>query len=159
MPSEKLRYLKLSCGPSAPLEWKELKEQLPKLGIDRLADILIYSSESHHILRKLLTGTLGIQLANGEWEKAKGAIDYALHFPDYIRYTECGHGQIIEEIRTSLELLAAQEQDHFAIRIAEYAIDKAQSITENFEDDREWTSSLENLREWVDVMKLSKKMV
>ncbi len=157
MSSEKLRYLKLRCGPSAPLEWSELKEQLPKLGIDRLADILFHSSENNDILKKLLMGTVGIQLAMGEWEKTKAAIDYAFHFPDYVRYTEHGHGQIIEEIITSLELLVDQGQEHFAIRIAEYAIEKAQSIAENFEDGWDWTSSIENLRQWVKMLKVSDK--
>ncbi len=147
MPSERSRYLKRS--PNAPLHWNELKEHLLRLGENRLADIILDRSHGDSVLAKVVMVAAGIHSANGNWEKAKTAIDYALHFPDYVRYTEHGHEQVLDEIKISLALLVKQSQTAFALRIGLYAIERAQEIAENFEEDFEWTSTLEDLEKWL----------
>ena len=153
MPSEKSRYLERNRGPEAPVEFMELKKHLSLFGTDRMAEILWIRAQYDDVLAKSLMGCAGILLSNGDWEKAKTAIDYALHFPDYVRYTDGGHGQILEEIKTTLEDLTKQNQREFALRIGQYVIERGHEISENFEDDWDWTSSLSNLKEWVHEMK------
>ena len=152
MPSEKSRYLNRKRGPMPPMDFNELKDHLPSLGSERLADLLWIRAEQDEILRKVLMAAVGIQSASGDFEKAKIAIDYALHFPDFIRYTEDGHGQILEEIKVCLENIANNGKREFAIRVARHAIDRGQEVAENFQDDWDWTSSLKNLSEWANKM-------
>jgi len=93
--------------------------------------------------------TVALEKADGDLEKAKKAIDYALHFPEWVRYTEDGHDQVIEEIKIALEQLSNQGQKEFADSIARYAIDCGERIMENFEDDWSWSYSLNQLKEWL----------
>lgn len=88
--------------------------------------------------------------AAGDYEKAKAAVDYAIDFPDYVRYSERGHGQILEEIKSAVQSLAGGSHREFAIWLAQYAIERAEEIAANFEDDWEWRYSLEGLAECVD---------
>lgn len=85
-----------------------------------------------------------------DWEPIKAAIDYALHFPEFVRYTESGHGQILDEIRNTLELLVQQGNCELALRAAQHAITLGHEVAENFEDDWDWNSSLNELTRWAD---------
>ena len=149
MPSEKSRYLNKDCVPSAPLNFTELKQNLPSFGIKRLVEILWMSSQRDHVLRKALMVSVGIQLADGNLEKAKAAIDYALHFPDYIRYNDRGYGLILSEIRVTLECLEDKINKEFVLSVAQYAFELGQVVSENFEDDWDWISDLEDLEHWI----------
>lgn len=149
MPSERSRYIAKNRGPSIPLEMNKFRDLLPSLGIDRLAEIAWIRAEEDDTLCKALMASVCLRTANGNWEKAKGAIAYALHFPDYVRYTEDGHGLILHEITLALQALTKQGQQDFALRVAKFAADLAQNVAENFEDDWDWTSSLEDLRKWI----------
>ena len=149
MPSEKSRYMLRNLEPEAPLDFDELRTELSTLGARHLAELLWLRAQYDDILRKSATVSIVLRLSKGDWDKAKKAIDYALHFPDYVRYTEDGHGLIIEEIKSALDVLAAQNQAEFALQIAQYAVEVGQKVADNFEDDWEWTSSLEDLVEWI----------
>lgn len=149
MPSERSRYSARNRGPSIPLEMTEFRDLLPSLGIDRLAEIAWIRAQEDDTLCKALIASVCLRAANGDWEKAKDAIEYALHFPDYVRYTEDGHGLILHEITSALRALTEQGQHDFALRVARFAADLAQSVAENFEDDWDWTSSLAELRKWI----------
>ncbi len=149
MPSEKFRTSKHNLGPVEFLNPLEFKDHISGLGLDRLSSLLWIRAEGDDVLRKALVVATGIHQANGEWEKVKYAIDYALHFPDYVSYTVTGHGQILEEIKLSLKLLVCQNKCEFALRIGQYALECGQSAAENFEDDWDWTSSLNDLEKWL----------
>lgn len=148
MPSEKLRYLERDRGPQPPFPFTELRERMLLLDSEHLAEILHCRAQRDKLLQKILF--ISIALANGDdIEVARAAVDYALHFSDYVRYFEHGHGQILDEIRVTLQKVA---NDHlqFAIEVGEYAIARANKISENFEDDWEWRCSLERLLDYVE---------
>ncbi len=146
MPSEKRRYINRRRDPTPPFEFLELRKLIPSMGSDRLAEILWIRAQSDDMLGKVLMVTVALQA--DDLERAKLAVDYALHFPEFVRYTESGHGQILEEIKTSLENLAGEGRTDFALNIARYAIQRAHEVAENFEEDWDWISSIESLEEW-----------
>ena len=92
---------------------------------------------------------MGIQLANGSWEKAKAAVDYAFHFPNHIHYNEHGHGLIISELKATLECMKDEVNKKFVLRVAQYAFELGQKIAFKFEDEWDWVSALEELEEWI----------
>ncbi len=115
MPSEKscYRYLNRNRGLLSPLSFVELKKHLHSFGIEHLVGVLWISSQRNKVLRKALMASIGIQLADGSWKKAKAAIDYALDFPDYVRYYE--RGFILDEINNTLKCLYEQGNKEFVI--------------------------------------------
>lgn len=117
-----------------------------------MAEIAWVCAQSDEVLSKTLMVAMSLRLPHLNWEKARSAIDYAFHFPDYVRDTEDGHGMILSEIRASAELLAAQNNRDLALRIAQYVVERGQEIAENFEEDFDWTSSLDDLNEWIQKM-------
>jgi len=145
-----MRYLIKNRGPSAPLGWTELRTNLRSFEHDRLCDLLCMRAERDPVLRKSLMASVSMQLANGNWEKTKEAIDYALHFPDYIRYTDCHYGMILDEMIKVLEILKNQVDEEFAMQAAQYIFECGQEILENFEDDWDWVSSLDELEKWIE---------
>ncbi len=147
MPSEKMRYLK-NCGPRSPLNFKELKKHLPALGAKRLAEIIWLRAQYDSALGQAIMGSIAIQLANGDWEATKAAIDYALHLPDHIRYSEGDYGIILDEITVALEYLHQQGKGDFARKAAQYTIELATIRMENFEDGWGWECSLDMLVSW-----------
>jgi len=149
MPSEKSRYLNKRCGKLSPLDFDKLVSHIPKLGIERMATILWMAAERNEILRKALTVAIGLQLVNGNVEKAKVFIDYALDFNDHVSYKKDGHGLILDEIQTTLANLDFSLNKEFIIHIAQYTLEKGHEVAMNFEDDWEWTSSLMQLEEWL----------
>ena len=150
VPSEKSRYANRNRGPTPPFEFLELREQIPSLGVHRLAELLWIRAQNDDILTKALM--VGLSIKSGtDSDLAKRAIDYALHFPDFVRYSEGGHGQILDEITTSLQDFANRGHRDLALQLARYTIARAQEVSENFEDDWAWTSSLEDLRKWTDI--------
>ena len=153
MSSETLRYLERNRGFDAPIGFTELKKYLPMLSIERMVDILWICAQYDPVLVKSLMGSVGILLSHEDWEKAKAAVDYAIHFPDYIRYTERGYGQVLEEIKTTLEHFVNQDQIEFVLRIAQYTIERGHVLVENFEDSWDWVSSLENFEQWASDLK------
>lgn len=91
MPSEKLRYLLRDSGPPPPIDLNELGEHLGILDGDFLAELLVSRALHDDVLRKALMVSVAARLTHGNWDQLKAAVDYALHFPDYVRYTEHGH--------------------------------------------------------------------
>jgi hypothetical protein len=148
MSSEKYRYL--FKGVSPPLTCSDLKSYLPNFGIKRLVEIIWLVSQNNDRLYRALMGSIGIEVANEDLEKAKHAIDYALDLPEYIKYNKHGYGLILDEMKTTLEhLLASSCNKEFVVHLARYIITRAQKLTENFDDDWDWTSSLEPFEEWL----------
>ncbi|NJM09554.1 MAG: hypothetical protein HC883_01240 [Bdellovibrionaceae bacterium] len=150
MPSEKSPYLERNRGPTPPIDFDDLRKHLPSLGSQHLAELLWVRAQQDDVLAKALTASVAIRSAQGDWQQAKDGVDYDCHFPDFIRYTEGGHGMILDEIKNSLDFLSAQGQIDSAIRIAEHAIQRGQEVAENFEDDWDWISSLKDLMAWVE---------
>jgi hypothetical protein len=88
-------------------------------------------------------------LAEGDWEKTKEAIDYAFYFQDYVRYTDCHYGIILDEMIKALEILKNKVSVEFALRVAHYIFEHGQDVMMNFEDDLDWTLSLEEIKKWI----------
>ncbi len=149
MSSEKSRYLNRNGGLSPPLSFEELKKNLFSLGIERLVNTLWMSAQRDEVLCKALMAPLSIQLADGDWEKTKASIDYALSFPNYVRYHQRGYGLIIDKITVELKSLYKQGVKEFAPRAGQYVIELGRSAAQNFEDDWDWTLSLDNLQDWI----------
>ena len=153
MPSEKHRYIDARRGPESPLNFNDLRERLLHFGSNQLADILWVRSQSDDVLRRILIGSVGLRLVPPDIQQARAAIDCAIHFPDFIRYFEKGHDQILEEIRNAAEVQAANGYRQFAVEIMEYALSKAEEVAENFEEDWDWTYSMQQLSECVNKLK------
>ncbi len=151
MPSEKSRYLNRRL-PS-PLDFTGLKIHLASFEVEHLANLLWMSAQTNCVLQKALVASIGLRLANGEFEKAKTAIDYALDFPDYIRYYERDYGLIMYEIHTTLNYLYQKSDKAFILRVAEYLFDLGKKVAECFEDDWEWIISLEDFENWLKTIK------
>ena len=149
MPSEKLRYLKRRRGTPPPFPLAELSKKLQLLGPKSLIDILRVRAFHDNVLCKTVIGTLGIRMAKENQQQAKKAIDYALDFPDFVRYTEQGHGQIVVEMKTALEDLTRTGQVELAIELGNYALCLAEKVSENFEDDWEWRCAIDQLESWL----------
>ena len=125
----------------------ELRSRLSALDSSRLADLLWLRAQSDDVLWKASMALAALQPSSDDWEKSRAAIDFALHFPDYVRYTERGHGLILDVIRQALDLMK-EGQREFALRVADYAIERGHEVAKNFEDDWDWTSSLDDLEKW-----------
>lgn len=147
MPSEKSRYL--NRGPSSPVDMEQLKTHLNSFTQEHLVEIIWSSAQYNSVLWQALSAFIGIRLAKDNWEEAKKAIDFALYFPDIIRYTEKGHGIIIDEMINALELLYKESGKQFTLQITNYILEQAQKALECFEDDWNWTCALESLEDWV----------
>ena len=72
MPSEKSRYL--NRGPSPLLKMNQLKQHLSSFTKEHLVEIVWQNAQTNLELWKALNAYIGIQLAKGDWEKAKEAI-------------------------------------------------------------------------------------
>ena len=150
MSSEKSRYLNNHNRPSAPFPFRELKSHLSNLGMNRLVDVLWSVAQRDEVLGKTLMGSIGIQLADGNLEKAKIAINYALDLAYSISYKEHGYGLILGEIKTTLEgLLEVSSNKEFVVDLAEYTCNQGRLRIQNFDDDWDWLISLELLEEWL----------
>ena len=147
MPTEKFRYL--NRGPSAPLDWTELKTHLRGFEHEYLVELLWMSAQNNSALWKALMASISMQLAEGNWDKTIEAIDYAFYFQDYIRYTDCHYGIILDEMLKALEILKKQVSIEFALRVAPYIVENGQDIHMNFEDGWDWALSLEKLEKWI----------
>ena len=157
MPSEKLRYLKKRMGPEPPLEFSELKKRLMLLDKEHVAEMLWNRAQTDDILRKVVM--IGIVFHGSiAFEQAKAVIDYAFHFPEYIRYFEKGHDEILDEIKGVVARVVEEGRRELAIEIADYAINCAESLSENFEDDWGWRCSLESLMECLVELKAAEKI-
>jgi hypothetical protein len=147
MSSEKSRYL--NRGPSSPLNLGELKRHLRSFEHERLVELLWLSAQNNSALRKAVVASISMQLAEGDWDKTKEAIDYAFYFQDSIRYSDCRYGIILYEMINALEILKNQVSIEFSLRVAHYILENGQDVIMNFEDDWNWTLSLEELEEWI----------
>ena len=150
MSSEKSRYLKRDREPIRPMDFNELLERLPSLGVNRLAEMLWSRAQEDDVLSKVTMVSVALRTAGDDLKKAITAVEYALHFPSYVRYTEKGHGQILHEIKSELEYLTQHGQSKFALEVARHAVELGQWVAGNFEDDFDWVSSLKVLSEWVE---------
>jgi hypothetical protein len=147
MPSEKSRYLNQS--PSAPLEWTELKTHLQGFSRERLVELLWVSAQNNNALCKALMASISMQLANGDWDKTKKAIDYALYCQNYIRYTDSSYSIILDEMLNAIKILNNQIGLEFSLRVAHYIFEHGQDMIMNFEDGWPWTLSLAELEKWI----------
>ena len=118
------------------------------LDVESLISILGSRALSDDILRKTIIGSLGIRMARQNLFQAKVAIEYAVDLNEFIRYTEIGHGQILDEIKKALEYLANSGEQKLATELAEYAVELAGQALEKFEASWEWQSGLEELSNW-----------
>ena len=147
MPSEKSRYL--NRGPSPLIEMNQLKQHLSTFSKEHLIDIIWFNAQSNLELWKALNANIGIQLAQGDWEKIKKAIDYALYFTDIVGYSERGHDIIIYEILAGLDDIYERGNKEFALRAAEYALKQGQEVLEYFDDGWNWSCALEDIDRWI----------
>ncbi len=145
MPSEKLRYLVSRSGPIPPIDLQELQKKLSSFDSEHLIDLLWARTQSDNLLRQILMVSAVLHSSAVDSDTAKAAIDYALHFPEYVRYLESGHGQILDEVKRGVEYQVKRGNRDFAICVGQYAIEKAQQISETFEDDWEWRCLLGDL--------------
>ncbi len=148
MPSEKSRYL--NRGPSAPLDCTELKTHLRSFEHEHLVELLWMSAQNNDALEKSLLASISMKLANGDWEKTKEAIDYAFYFHDYVRYTDCHYGIILDEMLKALEVLKTRVSVEFSLRVAHYILESGQDMYVNFEDSWDWTCSLDEIEKWIE---------
>lgn len=116
---------------------------------ERLFEMLLLRAETDVVLWKALMASVSMQLAHGDWQKTKEAVDYALHFEDYVRYTDCHYGIILHEMIKTLEIVSSEVSEEFAIRVAQYIFEHGQQVTEVFEDSWDWITSLAVLEKWI----------
>ncbi|HAT3844134.1 TPA: hypothetical protein JBF46_00880 [Legionella pneumophila] len=147
MPSEKSRYL--NRGPSPLIEMNQLKQHLGSFTKEHLIDIIWFNAQTNLELWKALNAHIGIQLAQGDWGKAKAAIDYALYFSDIVGYSERGHDIIIYEILAALDSVYKNGHKELAFRVAEYVLKQGQEALDNFDDDWSWSCALEDVARWI----------
>lgn len=132
-----------------PFDLNILRDHLVTLGAERLAEMVWVRAQDDDVLQKSIMVTLALQEASEDLEKAKNAIDYALHFPDFVRYSEGGHSQVLDEIKKEVADLHERGNCEVAIQITRYTITRAQDIAENFEDDWEWTCGIKSLTDFL----------
>lgn len=155
MPSE--RFLSELFDPDSNLNLDSIGEEISCLGTDRLSSIILARAQYDKILREILIATISLRQVSGDLEKAKEIVDKAIDFPEgYVRYTEQGHEQILDEIRGTLEILLKNGEKEFALRVAEYTVNRSESISDIFEDDWEWTESVKNFIKWIQDQKTEK---
>ncbi|HAT9793337.1 TPA: hypothetical protein JBD67_17035, partial [Legionella pneumophila subsp. pneumophila] len=146
-PSEKSRYL--NRGPKSPVDMHQLKKYLNSFTKEHLAEIVLLNAQYNSVLWRALSASIGMRLANGDWEEIKKAIDYAFYFPEYIRYTENGYGFIIYEMINALEFLYKDRDKQFILQVADYMFEQAEQALESFEEGWDWTCALESLKDWI----------
>src|SRR5690606_7226438 len=113
MPSEKRRYMNRGIDP--PFDAAELRARLSTMDSSALADVFSVRAQYDPVSSKILQVIAALRSTDSSFEKAKAAIDYALWFPDYIRYFQRGYGQLIDEIRDSVDFLVKQDRRELAI--------------------------------------------
>lgn len=146
-PSKKSRYS--DREPSSPIDMHDLRKHLNSFSKDQLVEILWLRSQYDRLLWKAISAFTGMQLANGDFQKAKEYINFALYFPDFIRYTEHGHSVIMYKIINALDILYEKTEKANTLQIADYILKKGHAVLENFEDSWEWFSALEHLEKWI----------
>lgn len=155
MPSEKLRYLANRNSQKPPIDLRVLRKRLSSFNPEHLVDILSVRAQQDVLISKILVVSVALHSSTGDVEEAKAAIDYALYFPDYVRYSEHGHHQILYEIERGIQYQAERGRGDFAICVGEYASDNAEKISDNFKNDWEWRASLKDLIECIGKVKKS----
>ena len=139
------------------LSLDSIMEQVSCLGIDRLSYIIWVRAQCDSILREILISTISLKQVNGDLKKAKKIVDRAINFPEkYIRYTDQGHEQILDEIKVALEIMFLNGQKEFALQVAEYTVTRSENIYEIFEDDWEWGESMKSFTKWIQEKKAEK---
>ena len=148
MASEKSRYLNRNRRPESPFSTKEILASTASMPHERLIEIVELRADWDEILREILCMSLAIRTK--DIAIAKAAIDNVMSISEPIRYDESGHGQIIFEIERELKEAAANGgRPEYLTEIGRYAVDRAQTVAEMFEDDWDWTSSIESLEKFV----------
>lgn len=147
MSSEKARYR--NRGPSPLLDMKQLKQHLNAFTKEHLIEIVWLNTQTNPELWRALNAHIGIQLAQGDWEKTKEAIDYGLYFSDPVPYSEHGHEIIIYEMIRALEYLYENGDKALALQAAKYILDEGQNALHYFEDDWSWSCALEDISKWI----------
>lgn len=147
MSTEKRRYL--NRGPSAPLNYTELKTHIHGFEHEHIVELLLKSAQNNVALWKALMASVSMRLAKGNWDKTKEAIDYAFYFPDIVPYTDSKYSIILDEMIKTLELLKNQVNVEFTLRVARYIFERGHAMVMNFEDNSNWTLSLDELEKWI----------
>jgi hypothetical protein len=127
---------------------EQLKTYLKFFTQEHLIEIIWLSAQYNSVLWKALSASIGMQIAKGNWEETKKAIDFALYFPDFV-HTEHGYEIIIYEMIHALEFLYKGSDKQFTLQIASYILEQAQNALEYFEDGWDWTCALASLEDWV----------
>ena len=146
MASEKSRYLDRNKKPEPPFSIREISSGAASLPQARLSEIVSLRADWDQILRQILCLSLAIR--SRDFSIAKAAIDHVMAISQPIRYVDRGHGQMIYEIEREI-MVAASDAADFAIEVGRYAVAQAQNVTEMFEDDWDWSSSIESLEKYV----------
>lgn len=147
MSTEKARYR--NRGPSPLLDINQLKQHLNAFTKDHLIEIVWLNTQTNPELWRALNARIGIQLAQGDWEKTKEAIDYGLYFSDPVTYSERGHEIIIYEMIRVFENLYENGDKELALQAAKYALEEGQNACQYFEDDWSWSCALEDISKWI----------
>jgi hypothetical protein len=146
MASEKSRYMKRKQKPPSPFSIEEIVSGAASLPHARLCEIVALRADWDDILRHILCLSLAIRSL--DLVIAKAAVDNIMSIFEPIRYDDSGHGQILYEIERELVPIA-DKSSAYALEVGRYAIMRAQNIAEMFEDDWDWTSSIESLEKFV----------
>ncbi len=148
MTSEKSRYMNRKQKPQSPFSTSEIVASAASLPQKRLIEIVELRADWDETLLQILCVSLAIR--SNAVATAKAAIDNVMSINEPIRYNECGHGQILYEIERELKTAADNGTRDYVIEVGRYAIEQAQAVAEMFEDDWDWSSSIESLEKYID---------
>jgi hypothetical protein len=153
MPSEKSRYVSQNSEPSRIFEVEDFTNQLPSLGIDKLANILAVRSECDEILNKILSISLAFKNPAADIESVTKVLNYAIHITDnesnFVSDHD-GHELILDEIFKQITLMAENGNIKLAKQVAKYTLEKGQRMLEKFEEGFCWGRALEKIESWLE---------
>lgn len=147
MSTEKARYR--NRGPSPLLDIRQLKQHLNALTKEHLIEVVWLNTQTNSELWRALNAYIGIQLAKGDWEKTKEAIDYGLYFSDPVPYSERGHEIIIYEMLRALKDLYENGNTELALQAADYLLEEGENALHYFDEGWSWSCALEDISKWI----------
>jgi hypothetical protein len=124
-------------------------ERLPALGAERLANVLAVRAETDEVLRKVLSVSLAIQASTRDFSEVSDVIDDAIDIPEFVPHPEGRNEMILDEILLKIQELEKFGNIPLARQIAEYSVQKAIKMQEQFEEGFAWSCSLEKIEKWL----------
>jgi hypothetical protein len=151
MSSERLRYLSARRGPESPVSFGEIHSLLGSLDREAISNILWIRAQHDDVLRRVLTAHVAIRLSAENFEIGRAAIDFALHFPDFIPHdAEGGYQQILDTIADEIDQLATSGHLHLALTLARHALQASKRATEKFAEGWVWNCAISRVVELVE---------